>query len=146
MLGSILPLHNLPSTTNKDRDAGHSVTANQLKIPRDELLDHPWKYLGYRVFSRWASSEKAFLIVRQFSTLNARIILSLQDDISLLEEQLDVIERSLSRYSNDANEDHHNGSIRRDFHVDRKIILEKIYLALEKYSELSSSTSAICSS
>jgi hypothetical protein len=54
--------------------------------------------------------------------------LSLQDDISLLEEQLDVIERSLSRYTN---EDHHNGSFRRDFHVDQKIIPEKIYLALE---------------
>jgi hypothetical protein len=145
MLDSILPLHNLQSTTsppNTDRDAGHSVTANQLKIPTEELLDHPWKYLGYRIFSRWASSEKAFLIVRQFSTLNARIILSLQDDISLLEEQLDVIERSLSRYSN---EDHHNGSFRRDIHVDRKIILEKIYIALKKYSELCSSTSAICS-
>ena len=83
------------------------------------------------------------MIVRQFSTLNARITLSLQDDISLLEEQLDVVERSLSRYSN---EDHHNGSFRRDLHADRKIILDKIYLALEKYSELSSSTSAIYSS
>jgi hypothetical protein len=59
--------------------------------------------------------------------------LSLQDDISLLEEQLDLIEQSYSQFDN---EDHHNGSFRRDFHMDRKIILDKIYLALKKYSQL----------
>jgi hypothetical protein len=83
-------------------------------------------------FSRWAGSEKSFLVVRQFSTLNARIILWLQDDISLLEQQLDLIER---RYSQIGGDDHDNGSFRRDHYMERKIIMEKLYVALHKYSK-----------
>jgi hypothetical protein len=83
------------------------------------------------VFSRWVASTDAFLIVRQFSTLNARIILALQDDISLLEQQLDTIER---KYSEVCPDDYNNGSFRQEIFMDRKILLDKIFIALEKYS------------
>jgi hypothetical protein len=115
-----------------DKQGTPDVTANQLNVPEDELFDHPWKYLGYRIFSRWVGSEKSFLVVRQFSTLNARIILWLQDDISILEQQLDLIER---RYSQVGGDDHDNGSFRRDHYMERKIIMEKLYVALHKYSK-----------
>jgi hypothetical protein len=130
----ILPVHEEPRKLSQlsDDKATLNVTAKQLNVPKDELLDHPWKYLGYRIFSRWVGSEKSFLVVRQFSTLNARIILWLQDDISLLEQQLDLIER---RYSQVEGDDHDNGSFRRDRHMERKIIMEKIYVALHKYSK-----------
>jgi hypothetical protein len=109
------------------------LTAQHLKISEEELRDHPWKYLGYRAFARWAASSKAFLIIRQFSTLNARVLLALQDDISLLEEQLDLLERS---YSRPGPEDDDNGSFRRDTHIERKVLMEKIQVALEKYSKI----------
>jgi len=88
------------------------------------------------VFSSWAGSEKAFLIVRQFSTPNARIILAFQDDVSLLEEQLNVLEKS---WSQPDTQDYDNGSLRRDFQTARKTIIDKIYLALDKYSQFESS-------
>jgi hypothetical protein len=56
----------------------------------------------------------------------------LQDDISLLEQQLDLIER---RYSQIGGDDHDNGSFRRDHYMERKIIMEKLYVALHKYSK-----------
>lgn len=139
MTKSLLPLYRqqscltgLKNKEGKPDKATVPTLAQQLNIPEQELQDHPWKYLGYRVFSRWTGSEKAFLVVRQFATLNARIILSLQDDISLLEEQLELIEQ---QYCTLRGEDHENGSFRRDYHTERKILLDKIYTALQKYSK-----------
>jgi hypothetical protein len=56
----------------------------------------PWKYTGYRIFSRWMATDNDFLIVRRFGNLNARIILSMQDDIVQLEEQLNLIHKAVS--------------------------------------------------
>jgi hypothetical protein len=77
MSGPILPVHEDSRNFSQPNDnkATLDITAKNLNVPEDELFDHPWKYLSYRIFSRWAGSEKAFLVVRQFSTLNARIIL-----------------------------------------------------------------------
>ncbi|KAH8751229.1 hypothetical protein BGZ57DRAFT_834174 [Hyaloscypha finlandica] len=131
----VLPLHTLQHrsspTFSADNTSKNSVTATQLNVPQYDLEQRPWKYLGYRVFSRWVASTDAFLIVRQFSTLNARIILALQDDISLLEQQLDTIER---KYSEVGPDDYNNGSFRQEIFMDRKILLDKIFIALEKYN------------
>lgn len=56
----ILPVHEEPLKLPQlgDGKAALNVTASQLKVPEDKLLDHPWKYLGYRIFSRWVGSEK----------------------------------------------------------------------------------------
>lgn len=118
-----------------------SPIARHLKITDDELSSRPWKYLGYRAFSKWAASEKSFLVVRQFSSLNARIILSLQDEISLLEEQLDVLE---AHYSGPTTGDYNNSTLRQESQgTPRKILLNKIYIALEKYSKCDDETKSI---
>jgi hypothetical protein len=57
----------------------------------------PWKYVGYKTFSRWMASDSAFLVVRRFGALNARIALSMQDEIVQLEEQLLRYRRSPQR-------------------------------------------------
>ncbi|PMD52381.1 uncharacterized protein K444DRAFT_573140 [Hyaloscypha bicolor E] len=135
MSDPVLPLHTLQHRSSPSFSACNtskaSVTATQLNVPQYDLEQRPWKYLGYRVFSRWVASTDAFLIVRQFSTLNARIILALQDDISLLEQQLDTIER---KYSEVGPDDYNNGSFRQEIFMDRKILLDKIFIALEKYN------------
>lgn len=74
---------NLPSTFVDDPEHDQRNTPGKA----------PWKYAGYRVFSRFMASDDAFLIVRRFGNLNARIALSLQDDIVLLEQQLDNLEK-----------------------------------------------------
>jgi hypothetical protein len=48
---------------------------------------NPRKYTGYRVFSRYVASDQAFFIVRRFGTLNARVLLAMQDEIAALEDK-----------------------------------------------------------
>lgn len=126
MAGPVLPLQDVtvPKSTNSTK-----VTYLQSPVP-ECLEDRPWKYVGYRLFSRWMGSDKAFFTFRKFSTLHARVILGLQDDVSLLEEQLNLLEES---YSQPDSEDIDNGSYRRDTYPERKLLLENIRLALEKY-------------
>ncbi|KAE8442845.1 hypothetical protein EG329_002817 [Mollisiaceae sp. DMI_Dod_QoI] len=116
-----LPVHSSQAT----------IKPNPFGVSETELRNRPEKYLGYRVFSRWTGSTEAFFIVRQFSTLNARIILSLQDEIGLLEQQLDTLENKFARPGTG---DYDNSSLRKDFQTDRKELLDKIRLALEKYN------------
>jgi hypothetical protein len=52
MSGPILPV--LEDSRNfsqpSDNKATPDITAKNLNVPEDELFDHPWKYLGYRIF------------------------------------------------------------------------------------------------
>jgi hypothetical protein len=48
----------------------------------------PWKYIGHKVFSRWIASDQTFFVMRRFGALNARVALSLQDEIVELEANL----------------------------------------------------------
>ncbi|CAG8975104.1 hypothetical protein HYALB_00008944 [Hymenoscyphus albidus] len=106
-------------------------TQSTIQPEAESADDRPWKYIGYRLFSRWVGSDKAFFAFRKFSTLHARVILGLQDDISLLEEQLDLLENF---YSRPGPKDFENGSFRRDTSTERKTLLEKIRVALERYA------------
>jgi hypothetical protein len=46
----------------------------------------PSKEIGYRGLSAFLASDSGFLIFRRFDTLNARLLLYLQDQIVVLEE------------------------------------------------------------
>lgn len=54
-------------------------------ITPDLAYEKSWKHVGYRGFSRVLASHEHFLHVRLFRTLNARVILAMQDHISVLE-------------------------------------------------------------
>lgn len=102
----------------------------------------PWKYAGYRVFSRFMASDDAFLIVRRFGNLNARIALSLQDDIVLLEQQLDDLEKGLTRRT--VSRDIDNSSFRKDvFEERRKIIKEELPRKLMEYSNYTPTSGSV---
>jgi hypothetical protein len=86
-----LPIHSAKISTGITQNQvglGTPSQANPFGVSQTKLDDQPQKYYGYRVFSRWTGSTEEFLIIRQFSTLNARIILSLQDKISKYESSL----------------------------------------------------------
>lgn len=104
---------NLPSIFSNDPEHDRRNTSKEA----------PWKYAGYRVFSRFMASDDAFLIVRRFGNLNARIALSLQDDIVLLEQQLDDLERGLSRAT--VSKDIDNSSFRKDAFEERRTLIKK---------------------
>lgn len=94
------------------------------------LLTHRRKYTGYRGFASFVASDPDFVVLRRFDKLNARVLLSIQDHLSLLEEQLETLD---NRYSAKAALDINNGSIRHD-QPDRIAHLEKISKKLREYS------------
>jgi hypothetical protein len=91
-------------------DSPHRPSSAQSIGPREEK-EKPWKYIGYKVFSRWVASDPSFFVLRRFGTLNARVALSLQDEIAQLEERLDHMD---NKFSDRDTVDGHNGSFRED--------------------------------
>lgn len=74
-------------------------------------------------------------MVRRFGALSARVALSMQDEIVQLEEQLDLIDETLS--GPEMERAVNNGSFRNDPWEDRKTLVTKtIPDALTKYSKL----------
>jgi hypothetical protein len=101
-----------------------------------EEIEKPWKYVGYKVFSRWIASDPSFFVLRRFGTLNVRVALSLQDEIAQLEEKLDFMDKS---YSSRDVDDAHNGTFREEpFNQkdDRQDLIKKeLPEKLAKYSK-----------
>jgi hypothetical protein len=97
----------------------------------DDLMQKPWKYLGYRAFSDLLASDDSLLMVRRFSVLTARVLLGLQDGLARDEERLAALERELA--AKDA-ADVHNGSFRQESQQKRKDLLVDIEAKLRKYS------------
>jgi hypothetical protein len=61
-------------------------------VPQD-YHRKPWKYAGYRDFASFVASDDSFFVLRRFSTLSARVLLALQDELVELEDQLNTIVR-----------------------------------------------------
>lgn len=97
---------------------------------KEEVQKQPWKYVGYRRYSEFVSSDSDLLIFRRFGTLNARFGLLLQDRISFLEHELDELDKQYSKRGTDPI---NNGTIRDDME-DREALLKDIAYHLDKYS------------
>jgi hypothetical protein len=108
----------------------------QVELSSEEINNKPWKYLGYEEYSSFIASDDDFFVVRRFSTLTARVILALQDQLSELEEELAILENSLKRRDSPAV---HNGSFREETRVERIDLLLRINQKLREYSEISPS-------
>ena len=100
------PLKTSTITTKKIMDSPHRPSSAENVSP-DEEKEKPWKYIGYKVFSRWVASDPSFFVIRRFGTLNARVALSLQNEIVQLEERLDHLDKF---YSDRGTDDIHNGT------------------------------------
>ncbi|KAF2019875.1 hypothetical protein BU24DRAFT_128329 [Aaosphaeria arxii CBS 175.79] len=50
-----------------------------------------WKYEGYQEFSKWMASDDDFFVIRRFQSLNAHVILYMQNRIVKIEERLEQI-------------------------------------------------------
>lgn len=93
-----------------------------------EIEERPWKYIGYKGYSSFIASEPDFYILRRFASLNMRITLALHDQVTVLEEQLRILDDELSG----KNADHfHNGSFRSDIETRTKLV-EEIAIKLSK--------------
>lgn len=115
-------------------DSPHRPSSAE-SVSLKEEKEKPWKYVGYKVFSRWIASDPSFFVLRRFGTLNARVALSLQDEIAQLEEKLDYMDK---RYSDRDTQDAHNGTFRDEPFTgddDRQTLVRDVLpRKLEKYS------------
>lgn len=116
----------LESVRNCVNRASAKVTATP-----DDIQLKPWKFIGYKGYSKFIDSDNDFLILRRFGTLSTRVALLLQDEISELEERLEACDLAYS--SRDA-KDVNNGTFRDDF-PDRKELLQTIADRMSRYSK-----------
>lgn len=107
-----------------------SPTISEEPLP-GEVQKHPWKYVGYRRYTEFISSDSDLLIFRRFGTLNARVGLLLQDKVSVLEQKLMALDREFSRRDADLI---NNGTLR-DYMEEREVLLNEIDYHLERYSK-----------
>ncbi|KAF5533630.1 phytase [Fusarium mexicanum] len=81
-----------PSTPTHDTaQAGHA--RNRVALEEDR----PWRYIGYRGYSKFISSDSDFLLLRRFRALNVRVGLALQHQLVELERDLEELDRSCGR-------------------------------------------------
>lgn len=106
---------------------------SQLPLNSSIQLKKPWKYIGYRGFSAFISSDDDFLVFRRFGALTARVLLGLQDQLSVFEEELEALD---AKHSRTGSEDIHNGSFRQEAVPERTELLSKIHSKLREYSQL----------
>ncbi|KAI1750238.1 hypothetical protein F4782DRAFT_509773 [Xylaria castorea] len=107
-----------------------SLTTIEEPLP-EEIQKQPWKYVGYKRYTEFISSDGDLLIFRRFGTLNARICLLLQDKVSLLEQKLMNLDKEFSRREADPI---NNGSLRDDIE-ERETLLKEIAYHLDKYNK-----------
>jgi hypothetical protein len=85
------------------------------------------------------AKDQDFLIVRRFGYMQVRVLLSLQDQLVRLEEELDGLELGeLDKASGrrDAPMNANNGSSRNDpFEASRELIETRLHQKLRQYSE-----------
>jgi hypothetical protein len=105
-------------------------TASQSSLTSQELQERPWKFTGYRRFSQFLASDTDFLVIRRFDILNARVLLWLQDQLCVLEENSERLDK---QYSRREAEDVNNGTMRDEL-PDRADMVESIYKKLKEYS------------
>ncbi len=105
------------------------------KLTQEDIARKPWKYLGYHSFANFVASDHDFFLLRRFGSLNARVLLGLQDQLSQIEEQLNALEDHL-RSKDGPNV--HNGSFRQETQDERAQLVKLAQQVLHEYSQSSS--------
>ncbi|RYO83118.1 hypothetical protein DL762_006286 [Monosporascus cannonballus] len=101
-------------------------------LTQNDLDRKAWKYIGYKGFSQFVSSDDDFIALRRFDRLHSRVLLTLQDHVAQLEENLDSLDNSLS---GKRAEDIDNGTVRHDQSESRRELLKRIVIALKEYAK-----------
>lgn len=89
-----------------------------------------WQTIGYPIFSEFIASDDELFILRRFKTLNARIILRMQDEICKLEADLKECDQAQMNAAAPID----NGSFRHDKIEKRTTLLDNIHTKLKEYS------------
>lgn len=109
------------------------ATTGQQRLTRADIERKGWKYVGYRGFSRFLTTDNDFLLLRRFSTLHLRTLLALQDELTVLESKIEQVDLAAS---SKAYADCHNGSFRGEHSQERTVLLLQLREKLLQYGTL----------
>ncbi|KAF7185725.1 hypothetical protein HII31_12956 [Pseudocercospora fuligena] len=112
------------------------------QLSDDEKQNVAWQYHGYPSLSRWMASSNDFFVLRKFSTLSARSLLYLQNEIAQREKKLegwDLV--SMTGPLEDGNCD--TGSFAFDESRERGQAMRELIPLLEQYYNLINSYSQV---
>ncbi|KLU85647.1 hypothetical protein MAPG_04669 [Magnaporthiopsis poae ATCC 64411] len=109
------------------------MAAPASNLTKGEPVTEPKKYVGYKAFARFVSSDDDFLALRRFDRTHCRALLALQDEIHILEERLDALDHSLSTREPVRS---NNGTFRNDPCLERKEILAELVSKLGIYGNI----------
>ncbi|KAH6884166.1 hypothetical protein B0T10DRAFT_551079 [Thelonectria olida] len=116
---------------DKSRNAlDHDAVELEEVISQDEIDERAWKYTGYRSFANYVSSDTNFFVFRRFDRLNARVLLTLQAQLTRLEDRLGALD---GKYSARGAGDINNGSIKAD-QPDRAAVIAEITEKIKEYN------------
>jgi hypothetical protein len=127
--------------TLPDRNSGRSIplevpvepsSVHSEQLTQEEIERKPWKYVGYKGYTKFIASESDFFILRRFTAASIRVALYLQDQVATLVKDLEEIDR---RSSQKSAPDYHNGSFRYDENEERQDILVRLHTKMTEYSE-----------
>lgn len=76
---------------------------------------------------KWMASDDDFFVLRRFGELSARVLLRLQNEIVMLEERLQRMDRDCVEMGLD------NGTFRNDPIWERRQLLDELTWRLEQY-------------
>jgi hypothetical protein len=111
------------------RLAGAHLSFASSAVTKEQVNAKPWRYLGYPGFSSFIASDDNFFILRRFETLHARVLLALQDHLTVLESNLTAQDEDASQ------DDYNNGTFREDRIQERVVLITEIQKQLGRYSE-----------
>lgn len=120
-----------PKRTKKEENPINVQVRPEQHLTQDEADEKPWKYIGYQGYTDFIASDNDFFVLRRFASVSARVALSLQDQVTVLEEQLNELDW---KYSRKEEEDVNNGTFRDD-DDERAELLESLRLKILQYSE-----------
>ncbi|KAK0646738.1 hypothetical protein B0T16DRAFT_493658 [Cercophora newfieldiana] len=66
-------------------------------LTQEELDQKPWKYIGYKEFTKYASSDDDFFALRRFDRVHCRLLLMLQSQVAGMGIELDIMVERLSQ-------------------------------------------------
>ncbi|RMJ11671.1 hypothetical protein CDV36_008706 [Fusarium kuroshium] len=69
----------------------------ETSLSEEEIHIKPWKFIGYKGYSEFISSEDDWFVLRRFGVLNVRVALALQDEVAVLEEELKKLDATHSQ-------------------------------------------------
>lgn len=111
-------------------------------VPSTADVDlRPWKYLGWPAFARFAAFDDDLLVLRRFDVASTRVLLAMQDSVSVLEERLHALDQE---HSSLGSPHLNNGSFREEHSKQRKEVMRDLRSELLEYSEHTASLPAIC--